>query len=176
MNRQQKEESVAQFKEMFDKAQAAFLVKYKGLTVLQMQTLRAGLREGNGKLKITKARLMKIAAQDLPDGAAFQENFKNQVGLVFAFGEVPPIAKHLIKFAKKNEALEVISGLFEAKVMAPDQIRFLASLPSKQELYGQLAGTLQAPIGALARQLNSMVANLAYALKAVAEQKEKEGQ
>mgnify|MGYP003351664586 CR=1 FL=1 len=50
---------------MFGGAEAAFLINYKGLSVHLMQTLRKHIREANGTLKVTKARLMKIAAQNI---------------------------------------------------------------------------------------------------------------
>ena len=74
---------------MLSASQAAFLVGYKGLSVAQIQTLRNDLREVGGNLKVTKARLMKIAAQNIQGIESFRDNFKDQVGLVFAQEEVP---------------------------------------------------------------------------------------
>ena len=171
MNRQQKEAVVTDFKKMFDQSQASFLVNYKGLNVKDLSSLRQSLRENGGKLKITKARLMKIAAGDAEGVDSFKESFKDQVGMVFASQEVPAVAKQLVSFAKDHAALEIVSCFFESKVLSGAEIEFLASLPSKDVMLGRLAGTLQAPIAGFARVLSSVILQLPYALKAVADKK-----
>ncbi|NDD55416.1 50S ribosomal protein L10 [bacterium] len=121
---------------------------------------------------MTKASLMRIAAQDIPGSDTFAENFKNQVGLVFANDDVSAVAKQLVNFAKDHESLKVVAGFYEARMISQQELTFLATLPSKEVLLGTLAGTLQAPISGLARALQAHIAKLAYALKAVEEQKQ----
>ncbi len=168
MNRQQKETTVANFTELFDKAQASFLVKYKGINVSELQSLRGGLRENDGTLKVTKARLMKIAMKDVAGSEGFTEHLSDQVGLVFAFGEVPVIAKKLSEFAKENESFAIITGLFEDKVLDKDQIKFLATLPSRDVLFAKLMGTMQAPVTRLASTLHLSIARLLHVLQEAA--------
>ncbi len=168
MNRQQKETTVANFREMFDKSQASFLVKYKGINVSELQELRSGLREKDGSLKITKARLMKIAVKDVAGSEGLSEQLSDQVGLVFAFGEVPAIAKKLSEFAKDHEAFSIIIGLFEDKVLDTNQIKFLATLPPREVLCAQLMGTMQAPITRLASTLHLSIAKLLHVLQEAA--------
>lgn len=168
MNRQQKEAIVQNFSQQLNESKASFLVGYKGLTVAQLQALRGQLREVDGTFKVTKARLMKIAAQDIDGIDGFKDAFKDQVGLVFVNGEVPTVAKALVKFAKGNEKLDIVSGFFESQTMTKDQISRLASLPSKEVLLAQLAGTLQAPVRNFAGVLNQMIVRLVYALDQVA--------
>jgi len=173
MNRQQKEAVVNDVKEMLTGSQAAFLVGYKGLDVASMQSLRKDLREVGGKLKVTKARLMKIAAQGIEGIDGFQESFKDQVGLVLATQEVPSVAKALSKFAQDNEALRIVSGFFESKVISKQEVDYLASIPSKEILLARLMGTIQAPVTNLARLLNMMIIRLLIVLKQVSEKEAK---
>ena len=168
MNRQQKEAIVQSFNSQLNEAKASFLVGYKGLTVAQLHDLRGQLRKVDGTFRVTKARLMKIAAQDIDGIDGFKDAFKDQVGLVFVNGEVPAVAKTLVKFAKGNEKLDIVSGFFESKTMTKDQVGYLASLPSKDVLLAQLAGTLQAPVRNFAVLLNQMIVRLVYTLDQVA--------
>ncbi len=173
MNRQQKEEVVAQFKEMLGASQAVFLVNYKGLGVAPMQSLRRKLREQGAKLKVTKARLMKLSVGEAEEMGEFKNYLKNQVGLVFVQEDVPGVAKTIVEFAKGKEiSFEVISGFFESKVMTAQEVNFLASIPSKDVLLAQLANVLQAPIASFARALNMIVEKLKDASEQVAEKKE----
>lgn len=172
MNRQQKEAVVADVKNMLGQAEASFLVKYQGLNVKDVLSLRRALREKEAQFKVAKARLMKIAAQDIEGIDAFRESFKDQVGLVFALQDVPAVAKQLVAFAKDHKSLEVLSGFFEAQMLSKQEVEFLASLPTREVLLAQLAGTLQAPIANFARLLHTLIARLLYVLTQIAEKKE----
>jgi large subunit ribosomal protein L10 len=174
MNRQQKEASIAEIKQMFSTAQAAFLVKYQGLNVNLSQTLRRDLRENGGLFKITKATLMRIAAKDLVGADDFAKNFKDQIGIVFAQGDVTTIAKKLKKFSENNESLKLIAGFFEARVLSKQDIEYLASLPSREILLAQVVGTMQAPIASFVRLLNLLIVRLLYVLKKIEEEKQKQ--
>lgn len=178
MNRQQKVAVVENVETLLKESPATFLVHYKGLSVAQLQSLRRNLRTKQGSLKITKARLMKIAASNAANQVkeydVFKEDFREQVGLVFSQGDnTPGVAKTLVDFAQGNEALKIVTGLFEQKILSQDQIKQLALLPSREVLLAMLAGTLQAPITKLARTLHQLIGGLAYSLQQVAEKREK---
>lgn len=175
MNRQQKEAVVAEFKDMLANSQASFVVQYRGLNVQDMSSLRGALREKGGRLKVTKARLMKIAADGIEGAEQFKDDFKDQIGLVFASEEVSTVARQLVDFAKEHDNLQIVSGFFESKMLSPEEVKFFASLPSRDVLMAQLAGALQAPVSALARVLNEPIAQLARALDQVAKKGQVEG-
>ena len=168
MNRQQKEAVVKNISGQLKESNASFLIEYRGLSVAQLQALRGQLRQVDGVIQITKARLMKIAAKGIDGIDGFSDNFKDQVGLVFAKNEAPAVVKELVEFSKENEKLNIVSGFFESKTMTKEQIGYLASLPSRDVLLGQLAGTLQAPVATFTRLLNQMIVRLVYSLDQVA--------
>jgi large subunit ribosomal protein L10 len=172
MKKQQKTALVSDLQGLMGSAQATFLINYKGLSVAKLQSLRRTVRNDGGSVKVTKASLMRIAAQNVPGSDVFATHFKDQVGLVFANSDVSAVAKQLVKFAKDHTALKVIAGFYEARMISSQELMFLATLPSKEVLLGQLAATLQAPVAGLARVLNAHIASLAYALKAVEQQKQ----
>ena len=179
MDSQQKRVVVSDFEKLLTESSATFLVNYKGLNVFQMESLRRDVREDGGVLKITKARLMKIAAQNVSKEINvlidFKENFKNQVGLVFARGkEVSVIVKKLMTFCEESKKLEVVAGVFEKKFLTKEDIKILASLPSREVLLGMVAGTMQAPIVGFVRLLHQLVARLLYVLNEIGEKKQDE--
>lgn len=167
MNRHQKEAAVAGVKELFEQAQATFLVNYQGMSVSHVQSLRRALRESNGEFKVTKATLMKKATQDINGIDDFAIQFKDQVGLVFAKGDVSSVAKQLKTFSEQHDALKLLSGFFEARVLSRQEIEFLASLPARDVLLAQVVGTIQAPISSFARLLNLLIVRLLYVLKEI---------
>lgn len=169
MNRQQKEVVVQDFKKLLTESKATFLVGYRGLTVAQIQDLRRRLRDKDAILKITKARLMKIAAEGIEGIDSFAQQFENQVGLVFAKDEVPAVAKQLVEYFKKEGFLDIKSGFFESRVLEKQKVDFLASIPPRDILLAQVVGTVQAPLSGLARLLNMIMVQLLYVLKRASE-------
>lgn len=171
MNRHQKEAAVAEVRELFSQTNATFLVKYQGMSVSHLQSLRRALRENNGVFKVTKATLMKKATHDMDGVDTFSAQFKDQVGLVFAKGDVSLVAKQLKLFSEQNEALKLLSGFFEARVLTQQEVAYLASLPAREVLLAQVVGTMQAPIASFVRLLNLLTVRLLYVLKEIEETK-----
>ena len=161
MNRQEKAQLVESLKHDFSKSNALFWINYQGLSVNQLQSLRAGLRKENGKLKIAKVRIVKRALGELSDTQDLVPQIKDQLGGVVSNGEANAVAKVLYDFSKKNEALQIVIGRFENKVLDKDGIKFLATLPSREVLLARLCGTLLGPI-----------TNLAVVLKLASEKSE----
>ena len=170
MNRQQKEAEIADLRQMMSEAQATFLINYKGMSVPLLQGLRKNLRQEGGKLKVAKATLMQIAAKDIAGAGEFSQTFKDQVGLVFAKNDVSALAKQLVNYAKANEAMKIIAGFYESKMLTQQDLQMLASLPSREVLLAQLLGTMQAPTASFVRVLHLLIARLVYALKKIEEQ------
>lgn len=157
MNRQEKEQVVADVHKMFKASEAAFLINYKGLSVQLMQTLRKQVREASGIFKVTKARLMKIASKDVAGVEAFADKFEDQVGLIFAKAEATVVAKRIVEFAKANEALTIVAGFFEARLISKEEVVALGSIPSREVLLATLVYTLQAPMVSLVGTLEAKV-------------------
>lgn len=174
MNRSQKESVINELKDSFLNSEASFLVNYSGLTVAQMQDLRRKLTERGGKLKVFKARLMKIACSDKTDLAKtsladeslreFSENFKEQVGLVFAQTDVPGVAKKIIEFSKNNKALGIVAGYFEKRMISKADIAILATIPPRDVLLAQVIRGIQGPVAGLVCVLNAVILKLLYVL------------
>lgn len=172
MNRSQKELVINELKNSFLNSEASFLVNYSGLTVAQMQDLRRKLTEQDGKLKVSKARLMRIASSSDESLSEFSKNFKEQVGLVFAQANVPGVAKKIIEFSKNNKALDIIAGYFEKRMISKADISILATIPPRDVLLAQVIRGIQGPVAGLACVLNAVILRLLYVLKEVANKKD----
>lgn len=172
MNKQQKEVLVADIQQAMANAQATFLINYKGLNVPLFQSLRRAVKEDGSKIKVTKATLMRLAADKVEGAGEFADSFKEQIALVFAQSDVSGVAKKLVNFSKENEALKVVAGFYQNKLLSSQDLNMLATLPSREVLLSQLLGTMQAPIATVTRQLGQLLAKPLYALKAIEEKKQ----
>ena len=175
MNRQQKETMIEDIRQLMTGAQATFLVNYKGMSVPVLQGLRKSLRAEGGKFRVAKATLMRRAAKDIPGSDDFANSFKEQVGLVFVQKDVSAVAKQLVNYSKEHEALKIIAGFYESKLLTQQDLTRLATLPSREVLLAQLLGTMQAPTTNLVRILHLLIARTVYVLKQI-ENKQQEKQ
>ena len=76
----------------------------------------------------------------------------------------------------RDKLVNVKGGFFEGAVLDPAAVKAYKDLPSREQLLAILAGTLQAPISAFANRLHECMAKFAYAVNAVKEKKEKQGE
>ncbi|HEV2601724.1 MAG TPA: 50S ribosomal protein L10 [Candidatus Babeliales bacterium] len=172
MNRQQKVEVVDYLQGNFSKSAASFLVNVQKLNVKQMEDLRRELRQNGGKLKIAKARLLRLAIGNVQKGHDLLPFCKEQIGIVFTSEEPPVIAKVLHEFSKKNAALNIVACCLDADVLDAGSVVRMASLPSKDVLRAQLCGTLNMPIVNLVQVLNMLTLRLLFVLKQIGDQKQ----
>ena len=171
MNRQEKEQAVQLLKNDFQNNPTSFVVGYQGMTVAQVLNLRRQLRSKGGTFKVAKTSLMRRVASEFSDIEGLSPYLKNQVALVFAGQESPAVAKVLCDFAKENKQLHVLAGYVDSVVLSSDAVVMLSSLPSKEILFAQVCGTLQAPIVGLVSVLNMLILRLLFVLKEIEKSK-----
>ncbi|QIL46076.1 50S ribosomal protein L10 [Vagococcus coleopterorum] len=152
------EEVSAKFKE----AASVIVVDYRGLTVEEVTNLRKQLRDANVEMKVIKNSILSRAAE-AAGLEGMGEVFTGPTAVAFSNEDVVAPAKIMNDFSKDAEALEIKGGVIEGSVSSVEDIKALASLPSREGMLSMLLSVLQAP-----------VRNVAYAINAVAESKEEE--
>lgn len=153
---EQKKQVVSDITEKFRSAKSVVLVEYKGLTVEKATELRNKCREAGVEYKVYKNTLMRFAFEELgyKDMSAHLEG-PNAVAM--SFNDEVSAAKIANDFAKtSNETVIIKAGVAEGKVMNADEVKALASVPTREVLLGQLAGVLQGNIRNLAYMLDQI--------------------
>ncbi len=154
-----KQELVSEIKEKFDNSNSAVVVEYRGLTVQQVTALRRQLRDENVEFKVYKNTMTRRAAEE----SGYTDLMPALVGpnaIAFSEDAVAP-SRVLAKFAKKNKALVIKSGVVEGKVVDYETLKELSELPNKEGMIAMLLGALQSPLR-----------DFAWAMKQISEQKE----
>lgn len=174
MNREDKAQEISSLSERFGKAKAAYLVDYKGMNVESVTKLRKILRPIQAEMKVVRNTLALRALKDHPSfDSALKESFVGTNAVVFAYGDPTAPAKTLSDFAKEVEVLQIKSGAMDGMMLDEAKIKYLATLPSKQELQAMLLGVLQAPMSKFLGTLQAAPAGFVRVLSAYKEQKEK---
>jgi large subunit ribosomal protein L10 len=168
ITKERKLEVVAQYSEWMGRSKALFLAEYKGLSMKQLDDLRAKVRDAGGEFHIVKNTLGKIAFQSagMPLPASF---FEGSTAIGFAFSDVPGMAKLLSEYARTTEAFNLKGGYLEGQAISTEQVKSLADLPPIHVLRAQLMGTILTPASQLARILAEPARQVAAVLKAYAE-------
>jgi large subunit ribosomal protein L10 len=168
ITKQQKNELVSQYAEWINRSKALILTEYTGLTMKQIDELRAKTREAGGEFHIVKNTLGRVAFEST--GMPLHEKFlEGSTAIAFAFKDAPGVAKTVTDFARTSDFLKIKGGYLEKRPISPDQVKALADLPPLPVMRAQLLGVLLAPASKLARTLAEPARQVAAALKAYAE-------
>ena len=164
MNREQKSSYVSSLKESLNNNEAMMIYHYHGLNVNQLDDLRNQMRESGALLKVTKNRITKIALKDTQHEEAISL-FSGQTGVALSKDPIT-LAKTLVNFQKKNDMLKIVGGVMDSKVLAPEDVAKIATLPTLDEARAKIAAILQTPAQQLISILlapGAKIANLAHA-------------
>jgi len=168
--KQQKEEAIAQLTDGMKNAKAAVFANFQGLKVSESEELRQLCREKGIRVLASKKTLVKRALAD----AGFDVDIKVFEGGVAAFfGEEDEIApaQTVAKFAKDHEIVSIFGGILDGEFIDSAKVVALSTLPTKEQLLGQLASMFNAPVSGIANVLSANLRGMANVLKAVQEQK-----
>ena len=148
ISRDKKNELVAEFTELLTNAKTTAFATYQGLTVADVQVLRAQAREQGVVIKVVKNRLVRVVLTGI-DAYKDVDSSSLTGQLLYAFSaedEVAP-AKVLSEFAKKNDALVLAGGFsLESGLLSADDVNALAALPSKSQLIAEVIAQLLSPV------------------------------
>ena len=169
LNLDEKKAIVAEVSAHVESAKAIIMAEYRGMEVGQMTQLRAKAREAGIYFRVVKNSLVRRAVKDTP----YAELADHMVGpLAYGISSDPiAAAKVLHEFSRDNEKLVIKVGAMGGKIMFLEDVRALATLPSREELLSKLLGTMQAPIAKFVRTLNEVPSKFVRGLAAVRDSK-----
>jgi large subunit ribosomal protein L10 len=169
LNRNEKRQIVDDFSKKMEGVQAAVLTHYRGLNVEQINALRRRFREENISYHVVKNTMMKLAAKGT-DMEKLNGYFKGPTAIAISHGDPVSLAKILSEFVKTQPKLEIKIGLIQGKVSSPDEIKALATMPSREVLLAQILGGIQAPAQELAGVISSGLQQVAGVIQARVDQ------
>ena len=170
--RAEKEEIVAGLKESLKEAQLAFVINYEGLSVAEISDLRDRLRPIGGSCKITKNTLMNIAVDGDDNWQPMQQFLKESSAFLLVGEEVGAAVKAYKAFQKDTKKTELRGGVMEGEALTKQQVEALGDLPSKEQLYAQIAGSINALATKIAVGVKEVPGGMARAIQAMSEKED----
>jgi large subunit ribosomal protein L10 len=169
MNRTEKEKLVTELKSKIQGAPALYYTDFTGLNVKRMTELRRRLRKANVEYVVIKNTL---ALRAVNESGLVAERLRGPTGLVVARDAVVA-AKLLSDFAKENDQKPTVKGgMLDGRALAVEQVKKLASMPSREQMLAELGAGLQSPLAAFVGALNGLLYMFAGALEALRQQRE----
>jgi large subunit ribosomal protein L10 len=151
-------------------AHAAIAAEYRGLSVEQMTQLRAEARSKGVYLRVVKNTLARRAFEGT-DFECMNDSLAGPLILAFSMEDPGSAARVIDGFAKENNELVVRLVALGGKLLEANQIKAVASLPTRDEAISKLMWTMKAPVEKLAQTFNEVPGKLVRTVAAVKDQK-----
>lgn len=175
ISRNKKEETVEKVKKQLENCYLVAGIKYKGLTVKQLQEFRKSLPETT-KLVVAKNKLVGKAIEGTP-WEVLKPCMKGMNAWMFVHSEEIPAALKPYRDFQKQQKLEendFTGAVFEGKFYAPQEFKALETMPTRAEIYAKILGSLQSPAIGLISTLQAPARDLVFTLKAYVQKLEEE--
>jgi large subunit ribosomal protein L10 len=149
VNREQKEQVVDELKEAISRCSSGVLTDYKGLSNAELTLLRRRLRELGIEYRVVKNTLARFAAKNA--GKDFLAgSFEGPVAIAFGYGDVIEPAKAIMAYMRASDSILSIKGGFLGdRLLSQEDVKSLATIPSREVLIAQVLAGMQAPITGL---------------------------
>jgi large subunit ribosomal protein L10 len=167
-----KEATVGELKALVERATIVISAEYRGLTVKELTTLRRVLRDVGVDARVVKNKLFQLAAQQAGIPAA-GEVVEGPSMVIFGYGDVVAPSKAIADYMKAaRNAFAPKKGYMDGAIVPGSVIIELATLPSREELIGKLAGAFISPVQTFANLISDSMTSFARLIDARASQLE----
>jgi large subunit ribosomal protein L10 len=176
MDKQQKEQIVAELTERLRASDTLIVADYRGLTMPQVDALRTELLNHGARFQVVKNTLTRRAAEAAgADHLLALLEGPTAIAFLDSEGDPVAVAKALRAAARATQVIEVRGGVIQGRTMSADEVGTLATLPSLDVLRGQVLGAVTAPLMTIVGLFNAPLQNLVGLIDARIEQLEAQG-
>lgn len=163
ISRAKKTEKVKVLASELQTSTTAIIGTFSKLTVAKDYELRKVIREAGGKYRVIKNKLAAVSAK----GTSVEEALKGLKGVnsvAFTSGDPVALAKVFAKWAGENAEFQFKLGIVDGKLLDVAEVKALATMPGKEELFSKLLFLINAPAQRLVTVLNAAGRDLAVVL------------
>jgi len=141
----------------------AIIGTFSKLTVAKDYELRKVIRQAGGKYRVVKNKLAAISGTGTQVEAALK-GLKGVNSVAFTAGDPVALAKVFAKWAGENAEFQFKLGIVDGKLLTVDEVKALATMPGKEEIFAKLLFLINAPAQRLVTALNATGRNVAVVL------------
>lgn len=166
-----KQAVVAKIGEIVSGAISVVAADYRGLTVSEMTELRQTARTKGVVMGVFRNTLVRRAVKET-HFACLDSALTGPLVLFFSQDEPGAAARLVRDFVKTHENLEVKALAMDGQLLPAENLKAVASLPSRDEAIAQLMSVMMAPITKFVRTVNEPAAQFVRVMGQVRDQKQ----
>jgi large subunit ribosomal protein L10 len=155
-----KAEQIDKLNQDLQKASSMIVGTFSKLTVAKDFELRKTVRTAGGRYQVVKNTLAKRASEGTKVSDALK-GLKGVTSIAYTSGDPVALAKALSKYVDDNPEYSFKAGVLEGRVISLQEIKALATMPAKEEIYSKLLFLINAPAQRLVTVMNAVGKNLA---------------
>jgi large subunit ribosomal protein L10 len=163
ISRAKKTEKVQLLAKELETSTTAIVGTFSKLTVAKDFELRKVVREAGGKYRVVKNKLAAVAGK----GTGVEDALKGLKGVssvAFTSGDPVALAKAFSKWVGDNAEFQFKLGIVDGKLLSVEEVKSLATMPGKEEIFAKLLFLINSPAQRLATVLNATGRDLAVVL------------
>lgn len=173
ITKQKKSQQVQNLIEKFKAVNSYYFIDFTGMNVESTLQFRRDLKKEQMELKVAKNTLLERALSEAGNLPGPKDGFRGPTGVIFGYGDPILPAKVLKERIDKFQQPVFKGAVIEGVPYGSDQLKMLASLPSKSEIIANILGSLDSPISGILGSINAVIRDLAYVIEEVAKKNSK---
>ena len=163
ISKAKKTEKVQLLARELESSTTAIIGTFSKLTVAKDYALRKAIREAGGKYRVVKNKLAAVSGQGTQVEGALK-GLKGVNSVAFTSGDPVALAKAFAKWASDNAEFQFKLGIVDGELLTAEQVKALATMPGKEELFAKLLFLINAPAQRLATVINATGRDMAVVL------------
>ncbi|MCZ6905463.1 MAG: 50S ribosomal protein L10 [Acidobacteria bacterium] len=171
MKHEEKQKQVEALREQLKDSKTLILSAFEGLKVSQDVELRRKMRSAGASYKVVKNSLLERAAKGTPAEPVAQD-LRGTTSVARTEGDPVALAKLIVAYAKEHPAFTFKAGIVEGRAISLESLKQIASIPSREALYAQIAGVVRATLQRTLSAVNALSRQIAFLVQE-AEKKQK---
>ena len=144
ISKAKKTEKVKLLAKELETSTTAIIGTFSKLTVAKDYELRKVIREAGGKYRVVKNKLAAVSSEGSTIGPALK-GLKGVNSVAFTSGDPVALAKVFAKWAGENAEFQFKLGIVDGKLLSVEEVKALAKMPGKEELFSKLLYLINAP-------------------------------
>jgi large subunit ribosomal protein L10 len=163
LTKQKKQQQVEKLAGELKDSTSAIIGTFAKLTVAQDFALRQKVREAGGKYRVLKNKLAARAGEGTQVEAALK-GLKGVSSVAYTSGDPVVLAKAVSTWVAENSEFTFKLGIVDGKLITVEEIKQLATMPGKEELFSKLLFLIQSPAQRLVTVMNAVGRDLAIVI------------
>ncbi|MGB8535881.1 MAG: 50S ribosomal protein L10 [Acidobacteriaceae bacterium] len=148
---------------------SAIVGTFAKLTVSQDFELRKVVRGAGGRYRVVKNKLAALASKGTKIEQALQ-GLKGVSSVAYTSGDPVALAKALSTWMQENAEFTFKLGIIDGQVITVEEVKQLATMPSKEQIFSKLLFLINAPAQRLVTVMNAVGRDVAVVLNQAVEQ------